>query len=80
MLHTPYPDTSYSSTYYRIFLDLLRRNAYTSRIWVELIWVTNFWLMELGTSASSPLATCTLEALDLMFIFLGALPNYVHLL
>ena len=58
MRHTPHPDTPYSSPYCRIFLDLLRRNPYTSRIWVELIWVTIFWLMELGASAS-PLAKCT---------------------
>jgi len=35
-----------------IFIDLLRRNAFTSRIWVEMIWVTVFWIMELSGAAA----------------------------
>ncbi|KAF9652849.1 hypothetical protein BDM02DRAFT_2366602 [Thelephora ganbajun] len=35
-----------------IFLDLIRRSALTSRIWVELIWVTIFWIMELSGAAA----------------------------
>jgi hypothetical protein len=35
-----------------IFIDLLRRNALTSRIWVEMVWVTIFWIMELSGAAA----------------------------
>lgn len=35
-----------------IFIDLLRRNAFTSRVWVELTWVSIFWIMELSGAAA----------------------------
>jgi len=35
-----------------IFLDLIRRNAFTSRIWVEFIWIAIFWVMELSGAAA----------------------------
>jgi hypothetical protein len=35
-----------------IFIDLIRRHAFTSRIWVELTWLTIFWTMELAGAAA----------------------------
>jgi hypothetical protein len=35
-----------------IFIDLTRRNAFTSRVWVELVWVGGFWIMELFGAAA----------------------------
>lgn len=54
----------------RIFLDLIRRDFITSRIWVELIWVAIFWIMEFCASTSS-LMTHILEDLGLVFNPIG---------
>jgi len=35
-----------------IFIDLARRNAVTSRVWFECLWVSVFWLMELAGAAA----------------------------
>lgn len=35
-----------------IFIDLIRSNALTSRVWFELIWVAVFWIMELSGAAA----------------------------
>jgi hypothetical protein len=35
-----------------IFIDLIRRHPFTSRIWVELTWITIFWIMELSGAAA----------------------------
>jgi len=35
-----------------IFIDLVRENAITSRIWFECLWVGLFWVMELSAAAA----------------------------
>lgn len=35
-----------------IFIDLIRSNALTSRVWFELTWVAIFWIMELSGAAA----------------------------
>jgi len=62
---------------YRIFIDLIRRNAFTSRIWVEFTWITIFWIMELCTS--SPPVTVILEAPGLVFIHRDMVSNHTLL-
>jgi len=35
-----------------IFIDLLRRGAFTSRVWFEIAWVALFWVMHLAGAAA----------------------------
>lgn len=35
-----------------IFIDLIRSNALTSRVWFEVIWLAIFWIMELSGAAA----------------------------
>lgn len=65
----------------RIFIDLIRRHAFTSRIWVEFTWISIFWIMELCTSSLPPLSPCGIpEAPNLRFISLDILSNHIRLL
>ncbi|KAJ7685081.1 hypothetical protein DFH06DRAFT_970182 [Mycena polygramma] len=35
-------------TFTIIFIELVRRNAFTSRVWFEVVWTSTFFLLELG--------------------------------
>jgi len=35
-------------TFTIIFVELIRRNAFTSRVWFELLWTTTFFMLYLG--------------------------------
>ncbi|KAJ7273606.1 hypothetical protein B0H12DRAFT_500211 [Mycena haematopus] len=35
-------------TFTRIFVELVRRNAFTSRVWFEILWTTTFFGLDLG--------------------------------
>jgi hypothetical protein len=49
-----FTDTSINS----IFIEILRKNAVTGRLWFEISWVGLFWVMELCMSSSSRLFLC----------------------
>jgi len=49
-------------TFTIIFIELIRRNAFTSRVWFELLWTTTFFMLYLGgasvLTALGPDAMC----------------------